>query len=76
VNPKEGKDVTVEEKWKMIAKEKLPALLPSVKEMGTYFYFRIEVSQSRLNFLWQFLQQQFLIENACANRGSICFPAL
>jgi hypothetical protein len=47
VNPKEGKDVTVEEKWKMIAKEKLPALLPSVKEMGTYFYFRIEVSQSR-----------------------------
>jgi len=47
VNQKEGNDVTVEEKWKMIAKEKLPALLSSVKEMGTYFYLRIGVSQSR-----------------------------
>jgi len=37
VNQKEGNDVTVEGKWKMIAKEKLPALLSSVKEMGTYF---------------------------------------
>jgi hypothetical protein len=38
VSQKERKDVTVEEKWKMIAKEKLPVLLSSVKEMGTYFY--------------------------------------
>jgi hypothetical protein len=36
---KREKVATVEEKWKMIVKEKLPVLLSSVNEMGTYFYF-------------------------------------